>query len=210
MNINFLNFKTMKTMKTIKFFSIAALTVGMLASCSDNELPEDIEGEDEITRLELTFTSQSDITDTVTLKWDDENEDEEIQESEKTVEGSFKSGVMYDAEIALFNKEEDFLEEDILENQLAIDAHFFVYSSSLDFMMSRASNDNARSDNNKLGVKTTWTAPSSGTGTIGIKLYHESPTVSDSDGFGTAVGDDTDIDITFNISVQSRLVKSLR
>jgi hypothetical protein len=69
--------------------------------------------------------------------------------------------------------------------------------------MVRAIDDNTRTDNYKLGVKTTWTAGSTtGNGSITIQLFHESPNVDDSNGFGTAAGTDTDIDISFDVEIQ--------
>ncbi len=191
--------------KTIKSCAMAVIAIAMLASCSsdDDKSSDPVEEEEAITKLILTFTNQTDATDTVVLTWDDVNEDEVIDAGEKTVEGEFNTSQVYNAVIGLFNKDEDFLDEDILANQASIDAHFFVYATSLDFTMERASDDNARSDKNKLGVKTTWTAgATTGTGSISAKLFHESPTVSDSDGFGTAAGTDTDIDISFDVEIQ--------
>lgn len=205
--MNFLNSKTMKTMKTMKFFAAAALAVSMLASCDNNDEVEDlkpVEEEEAITQLVVTYTNAADASDTVVLTWNDENEDEEITENEKSVVGTFKAESTYNAEIALFNKEEDFLDEDILADQASIDAHFFVYSQTgLNFRMIRSSEDNTRSDENKLGVKTIWTAGANAEkGSIKINLYHESPKVSDEGGFGSAEGTDTDIDISFDVEVE--------
>lgn len=192
-------------MKTIKFYAMAVMAIAMLASCSsdDDATTPPVEEEEAITKLVLTFTNQADANDTVVLTWDDANGDEVIDAGEKTVVGNFTAGAVYDAAIGLFNEDEDFLDEDILADQAGIDAHFFTYATTLDFTMARAGDDNVRTDNNKLGVKTTWTAGSTaGTGTITIKLFHESPTVDDSDGFGTASGTDTDIDISFDAEIQ--------
>jgi len=189
----------------MKFYATAAIAMALFASCSDDDEtpPEAVEEEEAITRLVLTFTNQNDAADTVVLTWDDANEDEVIDDGEKTVTGQFSADGVYDAELGLFNLDEDFLDEDILADQAGIDAHFFTYATTLDFTMARADDDNARSDNNKLGVKTVWTAGSTaGTGTISVSLYHESPSVDDSDGFGTAAGDDTDIDISFDTEIQ--------
>lgn len=199
MKINLLNFKTMKT---IKFYAMAVMAVAMLASCSDDDTPAPVEEEEAITKIVLTFINQANATNTVVLTWDDANEDEVIDAGEKTVVGTFSTGAVYNAEIGLFNEDEDFLDEDILADQAGIDAHFFVYDTTLDFTMARAGDDNVRTDNNKLGVKTVWTAGAAGTGTITIQLFHESPSVDDSDGFGTAAGDDTDIDISFDAEIQ--------
>jgi len=202
MNTIFSNFKTMKT---IKFYAMAVITVATLASCSDDEgTPMPVEEEEAITKLVLTFTSQADSNDTVTLTWNDDNEDEVIDAGEQTVVGSFTAGEVYNAVIGLFNEDEDFLTEDILADQASVDAHFFVYATTLDFTMVRDDGAEAiRTDNNKLGVNTTWTAGTAGTGSISIELYHESPSVSDSDGFGTAAGDDTDITISFNTEIEA-------
>ncbi|WP_248723390.1 hypothetical protein [Seonamhaeicola sp. ML3] len=190
-------------MKTIKFYAMTIMAIAMLASCSnDDDTPEPVEEEEAITKLVLTFTNQADANDTIVLTWNDTNQDEIIDSSEKTVTGEFNTSAVYSAEIGLFNEDEDFLDEDILADQAGIDAHFFTYATTLDFTMTRASDDNTRTDNNKLGVKTVWTAgTSTGTGSITIKLYHESPSVSDSDGFGTAAGDDTDIEISFDVTI---------
>ena len=198
MKTNFLNFNTMKT---TKFFLSAFLGLALLASCSDDDdgTPP-VEEEEAITTLILTFTKQG-TTDTVVLTWIDANLDEIIDAGEQSVTGTFETGEVYDAEIELFNLDEDFLEEDILADQAGIDAHFFVYATSLDFTMTRATTDNVRSDGNRLGVNTVWTAGASGTGTITIQLYHESPGVDDDGGFGSATGTDTDIDITFNAEI---------
>lgn len=200
MKINLLNFKTMKT---IKFYAMAVMAIAMLASCdNDDDTPAPVEEEEAITKLVLTFTNQANSNDTVILTWEDTNEDEVVDASEQIVAGTFTPSGVYDAEIGLFNEDEDFLDEDILADQAGIDAHFFVYATTLNFTMMRASDDEDRTDGNKLGVKTVWTAGTAGTGTISIELHHESPSVDDSTGFGTAAGDDTDIDITFNAEIQ--------
>ncbi|WP_299367162.1 hypothetical protein [Winogradskyella sp.] len=191
-------------MKTTKFFASAFLGLALLASCSDDDDgsgTQPVEEEEAITRLILTFTND-DETDTVILTWNDANLDEVIDAGEQTVVGEFDADEVYDAEIQLFNMDEDFLAEDILADQAGIDAHFFVYSTDLDFTMVRADDDNLRGDGNRLGVKTVWTAgPNDETGTITIQLFHESPSVSDDGGFGSATGTDTDIDITFNVEI---------
>jgi len=206
MKINLLNFKTMKT---IKFYVMAVIAISLLASCNNDDdatIPP-VEEEEAITKLILTFTNVSNSSDVVTLTWDDANMDEVIDAGEQTVTGPFSAGQTYNAVIALEADGEDFLAEDILENQEAIDAHFFVYTvnpTNLFSMMTRTDATTAtRSDGNKLGVNTTWTVGStSGTGTITIQLWHEATTVSDTGGFGSATGDETDIDIPFNITIQ--------
>ncbi len=202
MKINFLN---LKTMKTIKFYAMAVIAIAMLASCSndDDATPDPVEEEEAITRVVITFTNQANATDTVVLTWNDDDGDEVVDDNEKTVVGTFAASAVYDAVLGLFNEAEDFLDEDILADQASIDAHFFVYATTLNFTMVRADGTGAtRTDNNKLGVSTTWTAGAAGTGTISMELYHESPSVDDSDGFGTAAGDDTDIDISFDAEIQ--------
>jgi len=68
--------------------------------------------------------------------------------------------------------------------------------------MERTSDDYLRTDGVYLGVETAWTAGSTaGTGTITAQLYHEAPSVDDTDGFGSTTGTDTDIDITFSVTI---------
>ncbi|MEJ6791396.1 MAG: hypothetical protein QNK89_01295 [Lacinutrix sp.] len=193
-------------MKTTKFYASAFLGLILLASCSsdDDSTPAPVEEEEAITSIVLTFTNQADATDTVVLTWDDANLDEVIDAGEKTVTGEFNTGEVYNASLDLFNIDRDFLEEDITSEQAGIDAHFFVYgATSVEFTMERADDDFTRSDNNKLGVNTVWAAgTTASTGDISIQLFHESPSVSDADGFGTAEGTDTDIDISFGVEIE--------
>ena len=202
MKLNYLN---LKTMRNFKFYAMTALAVSMLASCSSDDdggsTPAPVEDEEAITRVTLTFTNESDIDDIVTLDWNDDNGDEVVDMNEKVVTGSFSADQTYNATLELYNEDEDFLEEDITSTQAGTDAHFFVYGTdNSDFSMTRDTEDFLRSDNNKLGVYTTWTTGTTTTGSISVALYHESPSVSDSDGFGTAEGDDTDIDISFTLN----------
>ncbi len=201
MQINFLN---LKTMKTIKSYAMTALAIGMLASCSsDDDGGSAVEEEEAITLLTLTYVNESNPTDIVVLNWNDNNGDEVVDENEKTTTGVFSANQNYKATLQLFNQEEDFLDEDITSSQAGIDAHFFVYNTDLDFTMTRDADDFERTDGNKLGVITDWTAGATASeGYISVSLYHESPSVDASNGFGTAAGDDTDIDISFDVAIQ--------
>lgn len=204
MKTNLLNLNFMKTSKFFMNAILCLTLIGSFTSCSDDDdTPEVIEEEEAITSLVLTYTNQDDATDTVVLTWIDENEDLIIDAGEQTVEGTFTTGATYDATLGLFAEDEDFLEEDILADQTAIDAHFFLYSTDLDFTMERASDDYLRADGVNLGVETVWTAGSTaGTGTITAQLFHEAPSVDDTDGFGSTTGTDTDIDITFSVTIE--------
>lgn len=202
MKTNLLNFK-----KTSNFFMKAVLCltlIGSFTSCSDDDdTPAVVEEEEAVTSVVLTYTNQQDTTDTVVLTWVDANEDLIIDGGEQSVVGTFSTEAVYDATIGLFAEDEDFLEEDILEEQAAIDAHFFLYNTNLDFTMERAANDYLRTDGINLGVKTVWTAgTTAGTGTITAQLFHEAPSVNDDDGFGSTTGTDTDLDITFSVTVE--------
>ncbi|BAO77495.1 hypothetical protein WPG_3265 [Winogradskyella sp. PG-2] len=179
----------------------AFLGLALLASCSSDDDGGAVDEEEAITQLILTFVNQTNATDTVVLRWIDTNLDEVVDDTEKTVTGEFDANEVYDATLELFNMDEDFLEEDITSSQAGIDAHFFVYGTNLNFTMARAANDFVRSDNNRLGANTTWTAGAASDGTISVALYHESPSVDDSTGFGSATGIDTDIDITFDTEI---------
>lgn len=202
-NFNLSNLKNTNIMKFSKFIGLPIIALALFTSCESDDDGGVVEDEEAITQVRLTFTNQTDANDTVVLNWTDANLDEVVDEDEKIITGEFNISAIYDAEIELFNEDEDFLEEDITADQAGIDAHFFVYEASdVDFTMARSDDDFTRSDNNKLGVLTTWTAGDvEQDGTINIKLYHESPSVSDMGGFGTAEGTDTDLDITFNVEI---------
>lgn len=198
MKINYLN--------TTKYFLTAILSLTVLASCSDDDdgsfIAEPNE-EEVITDVTLTFVNDANTTDVVELKSVDSDGEDGPLVPTVTVSGNFTAGASYTATVEVYNSIED---EDITVEitDEEPDEHFFIYTvNGLDMTFMRSANDVVRTDGNKLGFETNWTANTASTGDITIQLFHESETVSDDNEFGTQTGGSTDISITFlNVEIQ--------
>jgi hypothetical protein len=187
----------LNTMKKIKLFMIPVLFVALFSSCSDND-PDPIVEAELITNVNVIFTNDADATDVVTLT---AISADGIVSPTLTTTGVFTAGATYSAIVEIRDEinNENILEEVVEEK----DEHFFVYAvSNVNFTMMRAANDEVRTDGERLGLNTTWTAGAASTGTITMQLIHEPTTVSDDGGFGTATGGEFDINNTWNVQIQ--------
>lgn len=204
MNTQTSNFKTIKTnylnlnfMKTTHFFASALLCLTLFTSCSDDDNPGEIIGEELITDVTLTFTNAADATDTIVLS--SVAADGQDGESTETITGSFTSGATYALSLEMTNETvspaDDVLNDDIIPEA---DEHFFVYAvNGINLTMTRDSDDVAGPDGSKLGINTTWVAGAASTGNVQISLVHEPTSVDDSTEFGSVMGGSEDINITF-------------
>lgn len=213
MNTIISNFKTMKInnlnlnkMRATTYFLSAILCLTFFASCSDDDDGGNIaepNEEEVITDVTLTFVNDANANDIVELKSVDPDGEDGPLAPTVTVTGNFTAGASYTGTVEVYNSIED---EDItveITNEEP-DEHFFIYIvNGLDMTFMRSANDVVRTDGNKLGYETNWTANTASTGNITIQLFHESETVSDDNEFGTQTGGSTDIDITFtNVVIQ--------
>ena len=191
-------FLNLNSMKTIRLLAMSIFTVALLASCSNNDDPEEVVEEEFWTEFTMTFTNTQDMNDTVELRVVDADGEPGPIAPQLTVNGNFTANAVYNAELTLMNtvENEDVLNDDIIPEK---DEHFFTFAvNGINLTMVRASNDIVRTDGEKLGVNTTWTAGTASTGgTIQIRLVHEPVTVSDSDEFGSTTGGSEDINVTF-------------
>lgn len=186
-------------MKTIKFLSVLFISSLLFTACSDDDNPEEVNEEEVITKVTLTFTNDADATDKVVLV----NDAPEGQDGTftNTVTGNFTAGAEYSLSLGVLNGTEDVLDEDIIPEA---DEHFFKYSvSGLEFTMTRDSDDTTGADNSKLGLKTTWVAGTATSGSIQIILVHQPTSTDDSNGWGSSTGGSEDLNITFTgVSIQ--------
>lgn len=197
MKPTFLNFTKMKT---IKLFSISMLVLALFVSCSDDDdAPVAVIPQEVITNVSVTFTNANDAADVVTLT---AVSADGIVDPTLNIPGAFTTGATYNATLSITDEvnNENILEEVVEEK----DDHFFVYAvnnSSL-FTVVRADNDEVRTDGEKLGLNTTWTAGTAGSGTLTVQLIHEPTLVNDDNGFGSATGGEFDVNNTWNIVIQ--------
>lgn len=197
MKTNFLNFTNMKT---IKSFIMPMLVLTLFASCSSDDDSSAVTPDEVITDVSVIFTNVADANDVVTLTAvsADGIVAPTLNDNPPLV---FTAGATYNATITITDEvnDENILEEVVDEK----DEHFFVYAANtVAFTMVRAASDEVRTDGESLGLNTTWTAGTAGTGTITVQLIHEPTTVSDDGGFGSASGGEFDINNTWNVEIQ--------
>jgi len=189
-------------MKNFKLSLLLLTLYVAFVSCDDDD-PEVIIPVELITDVEVVFTNLVNQNDVIVLSAISPNG---ITAPALSVNGTFTSGETYNARLTIFDtvNNENILEEVIDEK----DEHFFTYDiSSIDFTgMFRANFDEVRTDGERLGLDTTWTAGSSGTGTITVRLVHEPTSVDDQNGeqfeFGITEGGEFDINNTWSVSIQ--------
>ncbi|AUC15137.1 hypothetical protein BTO06_08300 [Tenacibaculum sp. SZ-18] len=183
-------------MKTIKLLAVLFMSSLVFTSCSDDD-PEEVNEEEVITNVTLTFTNNADPTDFVIMA----NVAPNGQDGTFTnsVTGTFTSGASYSLNIVLLNGDEDVMEEDIIPEA---DEHFFTFAvSGIDLTMTRDTDGTDGAGGSKLGDKTTWTAGTASNGNVQIALIHQPTSTDDSDDFGSSQGGSEDLNITFT-SVQ--------
>lgn len=198
----------MKTIKAIfepiniKFFASLLLCFTLIVSCSDDDTPPPPPNEEEvITDVTYTFINDANAADTVVLDFEDSDGPDGPNAPVLNVTGAFTLGATYTATVEIFNsiEGEDITSEVVDEEP---DEHFFIYGTTLDMTFARSVNDIERTDGNRLGFETTWTANTAGMGTITAQLWHDSASVDDSNGFGTQTGGEDDFNITWNVEIQ--------
>ncbi len=186
-----LKYKIMK--HNFILLSIGLLTT-VFAGCSDD--PEATNEEEVITTITVTLTPVGDGT-PITLGWDDANLDAIVDDAEITVSGGLKMNTSYTANIQMANKSatpEIDIDEEIDEEA---EDHLFCFKVTGIALTITAEDE----DRNGLpvGLNSTWTTTTAGTGTVNIVLRHQ-PNVKTGDCPGSG---DTDASITFDVEVQN-------
>jgi hypothetical protein len=166
--------------------------LSIMAGCSDD--PEATHEKEVITTVIVTLTpAEGDAV--VTLGWDDVNLDAVADASEVMTSGSLLADETYGASIQILNKSADPQIDITEEIEQEAGEHIFCFTVT----GVNISITNRDEDKNGLpvGLTSTWSTASSGTGTVNITLRHQA---------GVKTGDcpgagDTDADITFAVSV---------
>jgi len=185
-------------MKTTRFFMSALFCLALFTSCSnDDDNPEPVNPEELITNVILTFTNNTDASDTVVLA--SVAPDGQDGSSTETITGNFTSGEIYALSLEITNASEtpaeDVLNDDIIPEA---DEHFFAYAvNGINLTMTRDANDIDGPNGSKLGVHTTWVAGNASAGNVQFILTHEPTSTDDSNGFGNVTGGSQDLNITF-------------
>lgn len=187
--------KKLNTKYTLKLVAVLFISSFILSSCSDDH-DDDDHGSDEelITTVNYTLRNGNDI---VTLKFLD-LDGEGGTDGTYTVSGALTANTTYTGEVELLNETESPAEDITDEVKTEGDEHEFFYSSSVTGIT--VTKTDADGNGNPIGIESTLTTGSAGTGTLTIILKHE-PT-KPNDGSSTGAGGSSDVEVIFNISVQ--------
>tara|TARA_B110001452_G_scaffold97520_2_gene80662 strand:- start:2904 stop:3482 length:579 start_codon:yes stop_codon:yes gene_type:complete len=192
----------MKNFFQVKPLVLSSIFISLITivSCSDD--PEDpiVENEEEvITTLTYTLTP-SEGGSAVVLTYQDLDGD---GAGEPTItNGTLSASTVYSGVLTLLNETEDPAESITEEIDEEDDEHQFFFSSTItDLEVVYADTDG---DGNPVGLATTLTTSAAGSGTLTITLRHEPEKSATGVASGdiTSAGGETDISVTFTITVE--------
>ncbi|MDE3740348.1 type 1 periplasmic binding fold superfamily protein [Maribacter polysaccharolyticus] len=188
--------KLLSMMKTIKLLSMLAFAGIVLASCSNDDDPEEVHEEETITTMTVTLTPDAGGT-TITLKSYDSDGDGP-NDPELTVSGNLTAGATYSGSVTFSNETEDpaediteEVEEENTDHQL-----FYSYTGAIIDVYNLDLDD----DGNDLGLSFDLDTDAAGSATLTVSLVHE-PT-KPNDGTIADAGGSTDYTATFSVSVE--------
>jgi len=184
--------------KNFLFFALL-LTAGMFMTSCEKDEPE-IENEEEvITTLNYTLTPSSGGA-AVTLSFRDLDGDG--SDAPVITGGTLAANQTYTGSIDLLNELESPAERITTEIESEDDEHQFFFTSSVGGLSVAYSDEDA--EGNPVGLSSTLTTGSAATGNLTIILRHEPNKSGDGvkDGNIANAGGETDIEVTFPVTVQ--------
>lgn len=184
-------------LKTIKLLAILFISALTFTACSedDHDDHDDHDHEEEvITTLNYTLTNGSDV---VTLSFSDPD-GEGGNEGTYSISGPLKANSTYTGAIELLNETESPAEDITEEIEEEDDEHEFFFTSTVAGLA--ITKTDVDGNGNPLGLETSLTSGAAGSGSITIVLKHE-PT-KPNDGTSTGAGGSTDLEVTFNVTVE--------
>ncbi|WP_082422416.1 hypothetical protein [Aquimarina longa] len=200
-------------MNTRKFLSILTITGSILfMSCSnDDDNPKPVNEEELITKMSVSLVGGGQ---TINLVVVDKDGEEGPSKPEVTVSGKLKVNTQYSGSIELLNESKNPVDVISDEVKKEADEHqfFYVLASGLNITAAYADKESdykkedgtAFTSANPVGLKFLLTTTNAGTGTFRITLRHKPK--KDAEGVVkgdiTNAGGDTDIDQTFNITIE--------
>ncbi|WP_053992507.1 hypothetical protein [Mangrovimonas sp. TPBH4] len=191
-------------MKTILKFLPLLFVAPFVTSCSsDDDTPAPVNEEEVITTLTATFVPVGGGT-TVTLQTQDLDGDGP-DAPVVTVSGAFASNTTYNGSVEFLNELESPAEDITEEVEEEGDEHQIFYTTTND--LGTFSYNDSDADGNPIGVEFTFQTVETSTtleGVMTIILRHEpnKDATGVSDGDITNAGGETDIQTSFNISVE--------
>lgn len=188
-------------MRTSYFFFVLLLgSLVFFSGCDDDEQPMPPNEEELITTLIYTLTPS---TGGAPVVFTFRDLDGDGGNAPVITNGTLQSGVTYTGAVSVLNESETPTEDVTEEIEEEDDEHqfFFAFGSGLNLTI--AYND-ADSDGNPLGLATTAVAGAASSGNLTITLRHEPNKTAAGvrDGDITNAGGETDIEVTFVVTIQ--------
>ncbi|MFK8004779.1 MAG: type 1 periplasmic binding fold superfamily protein [Saprospiraceae bacterium] len=187
-------------MKNFKFIFLTSILFAVLSlnSCKDDDVIDD-DVEELITTLTYTLTPTS--GDVVTLSFSDIDGDG--GNDPIIIGGTLQANMTYTGSLDLQNESEtpaESITEEIAEEDLE-HQFFFATGGGLDLTVAYGDQD---SEGNPLGLATSLVTSAVSTGTLNVILRHEPAKGASgvSSGDITNAGGETDIEVTFDITIQ--------
>lgn len=190
----YLKMKKLNTLKSIKLLAILFVSTIVMTSCSDDhDHDHDHEGE-LITTVSYTLTNGNDV---VTLTFQDTDGDGPNLPS-TTISGPLTANTTYTGLVQLLNETTSPAENITNEVQQEGDEHEFFYVSTVSGLTITKTDTDG--NGNPLGISTSLSTGTAGSGSITVILKHE-PT-KPNNGTAAGAGGSTDVEVTFNVTVQ--------
>lgn len=180
----------MKLFTFSKYTLFLFVLITFIQCSNDNDNPELINEEEEINRIVFELTSDNG---TNTYTWN---------EGDSSFDLSLTAGSNYQVAVSFFNASDptdvEPINPEVIEE--ADEHQVFFENSSTIVSIAPANNDQQDSAGNPLGLKTSWTAASSGSAVVRLFLIHEPNTKSGSS--RADFGGETDVQLDVNVTVE--------
>ncbi len=180
--------------------AIAPVAFLSLSSCSKDKIPEPVNEEEVITTLTMTFTPQTGESNVVWRWRDTDGDGGSVPE---ITSPALATNTNYELSITLLNETESPAENVTEEIEEEDDEHQFFLEKS-NGLNATFTYDDKDDDGNPVGLSWEFNAASASTGTLKITLRHKpNKTAADvASGDITNAGGETDIEVTFNATIQ--------
>ncbi len=186
-------------MKLKNIITVLFVTSSLLTSCSKNDDPTIPNEEELITTLKYILTSD-DGGEKVVLCFQDL--DGNGGNTPTITKGTLKSNTTYIGELVLSNEQKTPSEDITSEIKNEGNDHQFFFQTTISNL--KVTYNDQDTNKNPLGLKTTLITKNKGNGTLKITLRHMPNKLGNgvNNGDITNAGGETDIEVTFNITIQ--------
>jgi hypothetical protein len=190
--------------RPIKYAALAlsgALMLNALSACKVSD-PEDSNEQETFTTARLAYSNNADASDKpeATIKFKDGfGHGGDVLEKNETIR--LKAGAVYSVELILLDETRNPAEVMSEEVEEEGEAHQIFYApAGADLTVAYADKDG---NDRPIGLKTTQTSGTAGTGTLKVTLKHqqEGSTILKNDASTVHTGE-TDVEVTFNVIIE--------